>query len=133
MGGYDTTRHRRDTRNVFLEAAHFAPDGDHRPRRASSACIPTPAHRFERGVDPELPRIAIERATRLIVEIAGGAPGPVVEAVLPEHLPKPRRDRACAAHRLARVLGVRVDDAEVARILHALGMRRARAATKAGT
>jgi hypothetical protein len=43
---------------------------------------------------PELPRIAIERATRLILEIAGGTPGPVIEAVLPQHLPQAAADRA---------------------------------------
>ena len=60
-------------------------------------------------------------ATRLLVELAGGTPGPVNEAVLEAHLPKPativlRRDR------LARVLGLRVDDAAVERILRALGL-----------
>ena len=35
------------------------------------------AQRFERGVDPSLPAQALERATALLIEIAGGAPGPV--------------------------------------------------------
>jgi phenylalanyl-tRNA synthetase beta chain len=119
MGGEDT-KVGAGTRNVFLEAAHFAPSAIiGRGRRFGLHT--DAAHRFERGVDPELPRIAVEHATRLIVEIAGGAPGPVVEAVLPEHLPKPQSIRLRRA-RLARVLGVRVDDAEVARILSALGL-----------
>ena len=33
--------------------------------------------RFERGVDPGLPPVAIERAAALLIEIAGGEPGPV--------------------------------------------------------
>ncbi|MDZ7747636.1 MAG: phenylalanine--tRNA ligase beta subunit-related protein [Halofilum sp. (in: g-proteobacteria)] len=33
------------------------------------------AHRFERGVDPELPLAALERATALITGICGGEPG----------------------------------------------------------
>jgi phenylalanyl-tRNA synthetase beta chain len=119
MGG-DGTRVSDATRNVFLEAAHFAPSAIiGRGRRLGLHT--DAAHRFERGVDPELPRIAIEHATRLVVEIAGGAPGPVSEALLPEHLPKPQAIRLRRA-RLARVLGVRVDDAEVARILSALGL-----------
>ncbi|GAA4862254.1 phenylalanine--tRNA ligase subunit beta [Luteimonas vadosa] len=119
MGGLDT-RVTTDTRNVFLEAAHFAPSAI--IGRGRKLGLHTDAsHRFERGVDPELPRTAIEIATRLIVEIAGGAPEPVVEAVLPEHLPKPvriglRRDR------LQRVLGLRIEDTEVERILRALGL-----------
>jgi phenylalanyl-tRNA synthetase beta chain len=119
MGGFDT-RVTAATKSVFLEAAHFAPSAIvGRGRRLG---LHTDAgHRFERGVDPELPRIAIEIATRLIVEIAGGAPGPVVEAVLPEHLPQPRTI-ALRRARLARVLGMAIPDDAVARILRALGL-----------
>jgi len=119
MGGEDT-KVGANTRNVFLEAAHFTPSAII-GRGRKLGLHTDAAHRFERGVDPELPRIAIEHAARLIVEIAGGVPGPVVEAVLQEHLPKPQSIRLRRA-RLARVLGVRVDDAEVARILSALGL-----------
>ncbi|QIL20217.1 phenylalanine--tRNA ligase subunit beta [Thermomonas sp. HDW16] len=119
MGGNDT-KVGDATRNVLLEAAHFAPAAI--IGRSRKLGLHTDAgHRFERGVDPELPRIAIEHATRLIVEIAGGAPGPVVEAVLPEFLPQPQAIPLRRA-RLARVLGTQVGDAEVARILNALGL-----------
>jgi phenylalanyl-tRNA synthetase beta chain len=124
MGGYDT-RVTEATRNVFLEAAHFAPHAIiGRGRRLGLHT--DAAHRFERGVDPQLPRQAIEIATRLIVEIAGGAPGPVVEAVLPQHLPQPQPVRL-RRERLARVLGTRVADVEVERILRALGLEVANA------
>ncbi|GAB1408048.1 phenylalanine--tRNA ligase subunit beta [Thermomonas brevis] len=119
MGGEDT-KVTTATRNVLLEAAHFAPAAI--IGRSRKLGLHTDAgHRFERGVDPDLPRIAIEHATRLIVEIAGGAPGPVVEAVLPDHLPQPRAIPLRRA-RLARVLGTQVGDDEVARILSALGL-----------
>ena len=119
MGGHDT-RVTDATRNIFLEAAHFAPAAIiGRGRRLG---LHTDAgHRFERGVDPELPRQAIETATRLLVELAGGAPGPVVEAKLDEHLPRPASIRLRRA-RLARVLGTRVADDAVERILRALGL-----------
>ena len=119
MGGHDT-RVTDTTRTVFLEAAHFAPAAIiGRGRRLG---LHTDAgHRFERGVDPELPRTAIEYATKLILEIAGGAPGPVTEAVLPEALPRPAKI-ALRRARLARVLGVDIADAEVERILRALGL-----------
>jgi phenylalanyl-tRNA synthetase beta chain len=119
MGGFDT-RVTDATRNVFLEAAHFAPAAIiGRGRRLG---LHTDAgHRFERGVDPELPRQAIETATRLIVEIAGGAPGPVMEAALDDALPTPA-DVVLRRARLARVLGTRVEDADVERILRALGL-----------
>lgn len=120
MGGYDT-RVTDATRNVFLEAAHWIPSAIiGRGRRLG---LHTDAgHRFERGVDPELPRQAIEVATRLLVELAGGAPGPVIEAVLPEHLSKPASITLRRA-RIARVLGIEIADADVERILRALGMR----------
>jgi phenylalanyl-tRNA synthetase beta chain len=119
MGGFDT-RVTDATRNVFLEAAHFAPDAI--IGRGRKLGLHTDAgHRFERGVDPALPRIAIEAASRLVVEIAGGAPGPVVEAQLPEFLPEPPAVPLRRA-RLARVLGVAIDDARIERILHALGL-----------
>lgn len=119
MGG-DDTKVGEDTRRVFLEAAHFAPAAI--IGRSRKLGLHTDAgHRFERGVDPELPRLAVEYATRLILDVAGGRPGPVVEAVLPEHLPQPRPILLRRA-RLARVLGVQVTDAEVARILAALGL-----------
>jgi phenylalanyl-tRNA synthetase beta chain len=119
MGGF-ASRVTDATRDVFLEAAHFAPAvvmG--RARRLGLAT--DAAHRFERGVDPESPRGAIERATALLVEVAGGKPGEVIESVLPQHLPE-RKPVALRRARIARVLGITVDDAEVARILSALGM-----------
>ena len=119
MGGEDT-KVSATTRTIFLEAAHFAPAAI--IGRSRKLGLHTDAgHRFERGVDPDLPRIAIERATRLVVEIAGGAPGPVIEAVLPQHLPQPQAITLRRA-RLARVLGTQVADAEVSRILSALGL-----------
>ena len=120
MGGYDS-RVTESTRDVFLEGAHFAPPvimGRSRELGLHSDA----AHRFERGVDPELPKRAIERATELLIAIAGGKAGPVVEAVRPADLP--RRDAVTLRRaRLARVLDLVVDDAEVERILGALGMR----------
>ena len=119
MGGHDT-RVTDTTRNVFLESAHFAPSAI--IGRSRKVGLHTDAgHRFERGVDPELPRIAIEYATRLILEIAGGTPGPVTEAVREADLPQPRAVTLRRA-RLARVMGVQIADAEVERILRALGL-----------
>lgn len=120
MGGFDS-RVTDATRDVFLEAAHFAPAAI--MGRARKLGLTTDAaHRFERGVDPGLPRAAIERATALLVGIAGGQPGEVIEAVLPEHI-QPRKPVALRRTRIARVLGIDVPDTDVERILTALGMR----------
>ena len=120
MGGFDS-RVTDATRDVFVESAHFAPAAI-MGRSRELALSSDAAHRFERGVDPELPRGAIERATELLVAIAGGQPGPVVEAVRADDLPK-RASVALRRARLARVLDLVVEDAEVERILAALGMQ----------
>jgi phenylalanyl-tRNA synthetase beta chain len=120
MGGFDS-RVTDATRNIFLESAHFAPAAI--MGRARKLGMHTDAsHRFERGVDPELPRRALERATELVLAIAGGNAGPVLVAEHVADLPKPAAVTLRRA-RLKRVLGVDVADAEVVRIFTALGMR----------
>jgi phenylalanyl-tRNA synthetase beta chain len=120
MGGFDS-RVTDATRNIFLESAHFAPAAI--MGRARKLGLHTDAsHRFERGVDPELPRRALERATELLLAIAGGKAGPVLVAENLADLPQPV-PVALRRTRLQRVLGVAVADAEVARIFTALGMQ----------
>ncbi len=120
MGGYDS-RVTDTTRNIFLESAHFAPAAI--MGRARKLGLHTDAsHRFERGVDPELPRRALERATGLLLEIAGGSVGPVLVAENLIDLPAPT-PVALRRERLKRVLGVDVADTEVTRIFTALGMQ----------
>jgi phenylalanyl-tRNA synthetase beta chain len=119
MGGWDT-RVTDDTSRVFFEAAHWRPSAII-GRSRKLGMHTDAAHRFERGVDPQLPRYAVERATALALEILGGRAGPLVDVQLPEHLPAPTPVGLRRA-RLARVLGITVADTEVERILRALGM-----------
>jgi phenylalanyl-tRNA synthetase beta chain len=120
MGGFDS-RVTAQTRNLFLEAAHFAPQAV--MGRARDLGLHTDAsHRFERGVDPELPRQAMERASELLLSIVGGQAGPLVIAERPQDLRRNVPVRLRRA-RLARVLGVTVGDDEVRRTLLALGMQ----------
>ncbi|NII71565.1 phenylalanyl-tRNA synthetase beta chain [Dyella sp. SG562] len=120
MGGQDT-RVTEATRSVFLEAAHWIPSAI--IGRSRKLGMHTDAgHRFERGVDPQLPGVAVEYATRLILDIAGGVAGPLVDVTLPEHLRAPEPILLRRA-RLGRVLGLAVADDEVARIFTALGMQ----------
>ena len=119
MGGFDT-RVTDATSSVFLEAAHFAPAAI--MGRGRKLGLHTDAgHRFERGVDPELPRLAIEYATRLVLDLAGGSACPVTEAVREADLPK-AASIALRRARIRRVLGIKIADADVERILRALGM-----------
>lgn len=107
-----------DSRDLFLEAAHFSPDAIVGRARRHGLSTDS-AHRFERGVDPELPRRAIERATRLILEICGGRAGPVVAvgAGAPARADIPFRPA-----RARRILGFDLDDAAMIAMLERLGM-----------
>lgn len=88
MGGQETAVSEATT-DLFLEAAFFAPAAI--AGRAREYGLHTDSsHRFERGVDPQRCRDAIERATALIIAHAGGEPGPVIEAVEADHLPASR-------------------------------------------
>ncbi len=64
------------TTDIFLEAAYFDPITTARTGRRL-AIHSDSRHRFERGVDPKGIRQAMERATALILELAGGEAGPI--------------------------------------------------------
>lgn len=119
MGGEDSAV-TEDTVRVFLESAFFTPAaiaGKARSLGFSSDA----SHRYERGVDFELPRCAIERATQLVIEICGGAPGPVVEQVAPEQLPV-RRPVSLRPQRVRKVLGIDMASASMESLLKGLGL-----------
>ena len=108
------------TRDLFLESAFFPPAAIAGKARALGFSSDA-SHRYERGVDFDLQRKAIERATQLIVETCGGQPGPVVEAVAEAHLPsrKPVRLRTARA---AKVLGIALAAERIESILQGLGL-----------
>ena len=109
-----------DTRRVLFEVAWFAPAAiAGRGRRYG---LTTDAsQRFERGVDPEVGQLAIERATRLLLEVAGGLVGPLVRAESPEHLPT-RRDVTLRLSQVQRLLGCSVAQSDATAILQRLGL-----------
>ncbi len=116
MGG-DSTKADGSTINVFLESAFFFPDAiAGRARRFNFAS--DASHRFERGVDFDNNIAGIERATRLILDLCGGEPGPTIDtrAGLPTRAPV--RMRLARAHK---VIGVPIADAEIRKIFARLG------------
>jgi phenylalanyl-tRNA synthetase beta chain len=115
-----------DTTDVFLESAWFAPDAiAGRGRRFG--VLTDASQRFERGVDPQGQARALERASTLLVAIAGGTAGPAEVTAEPARLPR-REPIALRRSYLARLIGIDVPEARVAAILAALGMRVAAAA-----
>ena len=108
-----------ETRNVLFECAFFSPlliTG-----RARRHGLHTDAsHRYERGVDPALQHTAIERATRLLLDICGGEAGPVIDVTNEATLPV-RATITLRREKLDRLIGHVIADAEVGDILRRLG------------
>lgn len=109
------------TQDLFLESAFFPPAAIAGKARAFGFSSDA-SHRYERGVDFELQRSAIERATQLILETCGGNPGPVVEAVAADHLPT-RKPVTLRTQRAAKVLGITLSDATIESMLRGLGLQ----------
>ncbi len=119
MGGLSTAVSGATT-DVFFEAA-FWPQ-DYMAGRARSYGMHTDASlRFERGVDPDGQARAVERATQLLIEIAGGVAGPLNDQVVAEHVPKQSEIELRKNH-LVRLLGAEIDDEDIVSILRRLQM-----------
>lgn len=116
MGG-ESTKADESTKHVFLESAFFYPDAvAGRARRYNFSS--DASHRFERGVDFANNVDGIERATRLILDICGGEPGPTDDLIarLPER--KPVRMRI---ERARKIIGVDIPEQEMASAFQRLG------------
>ncbi|MEZ5452940.1 MAG: phenylalanine--tRNA ligase subunit beta [Thiothrix sp.] len=114
MGG-EPTSVTDETRNVFLESAHFRPDKIMGKARSYGLQTDSSA-RFERGVDPDMPLTAMERATQLIVDICGGEVGLVVDTCADASVLE-RKSILLRPERIRRVLGVTMDNATVEGVL----------------
>ncbi|HEY3487319.1 MAG TPA: phenylalanine--tRNA ligase subunit beta [Gammaproteobacteria bacterium] len=117
MGGKETAV-TAGSRRIFLESAFFTPSAVQGRARYYGLHTDS-SHRFERGVAPDLQRHAIERATALILEIAGGKPGPVTDIAAgiksSQAVIQLRRDR------IRKILGCTLPDKKVEGILTGLG------------
>lgn len=109
------------TTNLFLESAFFTPGAIAGKARALGFSSDA-SYRYERGVDFDLQRRAIERATQLIVDICGGRPGPVVEVIAPAHLPQ-RMPIHLRSQRVKSVLGIDVTATRMKTLLESLGLQ----------
>jgi phenylalanyl-tRNA synthetase beta chain len=120
MGGADSAVGDA-TQDIFLESAFFTPASV--AGRARRYGLHTDSsHRFERGVSPELAAQAMARATALLLEIAGGSAGPLIEAASLQHLPEPRVITLRHA-RVERILGTTVVKETIEAILGRLEMQ----------
>lgn len=118
MGG-ENSGVSEQTQDVFLECAYFSAIS--LAGHARRYGLHTDAsHRYERGVDYQLQSTAMERATQLLIEIAGGKAGPVIstEGELPV-APKVLLRFA----RVSKVLGIEIPAPKIVEILSNLGMK----------
>lgn len=107
------------SKDIFLESAFFAPLAI--AGKARQYGLHTDAsHRYERGVDPQLQKTAMERATQLLLDIVGGQAGPVVEAVSEAHIPA-AKNVTLRQSRLKRVLGIDIAADQVSELLKRSG------------
>ena len=120
MGGLDSSV-TDSTTDIFLESAFFDPLAI--AGRARRYGMHTDAsQRYERGVDFELAMPAIERATQLILQLAGGEAGEVVLVEQLEALPK-RLPIALSLAQVNQLLGYNVAADFVEQTLSRLGMQ----------
>ncbi|MHB8167460.1 MAG: phenylalanine--tRNA ligase subunit beta, partial [Sulfuricella sp.] len=101
---------------IFLESAFFSPDTIAGKARRLTLSTDS-SYRFERGVDFAATRVALERATQLLLEICGGAAGEITEvtAELPQRAPIRLR-----AARVNQVLGIALSAAQIEALLSRL-------------
>jgi phenylalanyl-tRNA synthetase beta chain len=117
MGG-DSTSVSDDTQNVYVEAAFWHPLAiQGRSRRFNFST--DAGHRFERGVDWETIPAHLDRISALILEICGGAAGPIDDQIV--NVPK-RPPVTMRIARAQKVIGVNVAADEMAAIFTRLGL-----------
>lgn len=117
MGGADTAVDDNTTK-VFLECAHFTPDAV--VGRARRLGLHTDSsHRFERGVDPLLPNLAMNRALGLLVSLGQAKVSPLLGSAQQTFTATPITLRKT---RIERLLGVAIADDQVVQLLTGLGM-----------
>ena len=116
MGGA-STEVSPETTDLLFEAAHWDPASVARAARRHK--LPSEAsRRFERGVDPELPLVALARAVALLTEHAGGT---VDERVLDVNYVSPREPITIAADLPSRTAGVPYPTERVVALLEEVG------------
>lgn len=120
MGGLDSAVS-ASTQDIFLECAFFAPHSIAGKARKYGLHTDS-SHRFERGVDPFLQQRALERATELVVAIAGGEVGEIVAQVSDPHLPQ-RLPVQLRKSQIEKIVGITPAADEVSAIFQRLGMQ----------
>ena len=108
------------TSSILLESAYFNYEtimGKARMLNLSSEA----SLRFERGVDPNIQKHAIERFTQLLNEVAGGENGPINQSISNKDKPK-NKTIFLRKEQIKRILGIRIPNKKIKSILEKLKM-----------
>jgi phenylalanyl-tRNA synthetase beta chain len=118
IGGEESSVH-DDTTEILIESANFQPRRVRAIRKRFGTSTDA-AYRFERGVDPELCRVAAERAADVIREVAGGETGAAHDVY-----PAPRQPIVLTIRKTAtrRLLGADLSTEEIEDFLKRLGFQ----------
>jgi len=120
MGGHASAVN-EETTDVFLESAFFNPLVVGQTARKYGLTSDS-SQRFERGVDSQLQKVALERATQLLHKIVGGEIGPVTFVSDAGKLPSANHVLFQPA-KVKQLTGVDVPEKDMKVFLEALGMR----------
>ncbi len=119
MGGLNSEIE-QDTAAILVEAACFDPDGTRRTSKKLGLRTEASA-RFEKGVDPNLCRLAADRVCQLIEELGAGIVVGGAVDVYPREYQAPTV--AIRPGRISDLLGVALSGEEITGILTRLGMK----------
>ncbi len=118
MGGLNTEV-TESTVNILLESAYFDPVSVRRSSRVLNLSTDS-SYRFERGTDIRGLVTALDRATQLILEIAGGIATKrsdiYLKPFVPESIP-------VKFWKIEKILGIRIEPSRIQEILTALGLK----------
>jgi phenylalanyl-tRNA synthetase beta chain len=108
------------TVDILLESALFNPQSIRRASRRLGLASDS-SYRFERGIDPATVLAASDRATQLIVQVAGGLAEACIETA--GQLPDATRIVTFRPERCTDLLGVDVDEPHIHSILTGFGLQ----------
>jgi len=119
MGGEDSSV-TENTKDILLESAHFNPKIVRRVSKTLNLRSDS-STRFERGIDSNLPHFALQYATHLILQIAGGK---VAKGIVTKKTQEfPQKKILCRLERIHKILGVALSLSEVEEIFQSLQMQ----------
>lgn len=110
-----------DTCHIVLQSAFFTPS-----TIASQSILyhmrDLYSLRYERGVDPNISKLALDRVTSLLLKNCGGYPGPIINITHKNMLPKPTNITLHRA-KLDKIIGFHILDSEITHILKRLSFQ----------